>query len=559
MLEELYLENVVLFAKGSIPFGPGLNAISGETGAGKSLVAKALALALGGRASTDAIRAGAETARITAAFLLDPKAAAKLTDLHEDGRILFERTLARGKPSRLHINGRPAPAATAQELADRLIDVAAQNEQTRLTDPAYQRELLDRFGKLEKPARAYADRYATAASLRARLEAGDAKRAQVARRLEEVRYLLGELEALGYDPESDPGIEERIRALGNAQEIHTLADSAAATLTEEEDAVQDRIARLQREAEALADCSPALREAARQAETALAAVEAMVAAFQDAADGLDGGPEELDQAIERAEALKRVARRLACDPEGIPAREAELRREEERLATWEIDTDEVKARLRAAAHAAAEAGLALRAARAKAGKKLAKAVDRHLQDLGMPEANFTVRLEPLWDESDAPESLVPRATGGGLEEVVFTLAPNPGEAASTLAETASGGEASRAMLAIKTALSAVHAPPLLFFDEIDAGIGGRLGDAIATKLLELAKDRQIVTITHLPQVAARADRHLKVTKRVTGKRTEAGVEVLAEADRVEEIAQMIRGDQANDTTRAQAREMLGRP
>ena len=566
MLRELYIKNLVIFAEADIEFAPGLNVISGETGAGKSLIAGALGLALGARANSELIRQGAEQATVSAVFdrpqSREGLAAAAECGLAGDGEetLIFERRITGGKGSRLTLGGRPVSSGAVEPLADALLDIAAQNEHTRLTDSAYQRFLLDRYGRIDTAE--YAAEYRLASELHQRLAAGEAQKERVRLELERVRYKLGKIADFAFDPQRDPGLEERITLLSSAGDIRQVAQEGALLLYEGEEALSDQLGRLLRRVDKYAGSSPQMAQAAESLGSALALLEDGARGLSHVAQELDFSEAELDALIARAEEMKALARLLDCPErdlppaEQIPRMEKALRARETELSAWEMDGAQVRQELDKRLKVVAGHGRKITAARQKAGKKLSAAVNAELKDLGMPQANFEVCLLPLWAEGDEPDLILTRAGSGGLEEVSFRIAPNPGEAPSTLAETASGGEASRAMLAIKSALASAHCPPTLLFDEIDSGVGGRLGAELGRKLYALARDRQVIVITHLPQIAARADRHIKIAKSTGGGRTSAGFTVLEGAQRVEEIAQMIHGQAATDTTRKQAKEML---
>ncbi len=561
MLTEIHLENFVLFDKAALPFGPGLNVISGETGAGKSLLAAALGQALGRRARTDAVRAEEPEAVVTVAFHLPLDRAARLladTDVAPDdeGNLVFTRKIRRQGSSRLSINGRPVSAQTGRLLGGRLVDIAAQDEHSRLLEPSYQRDLLDAYGGLADAVERFGALFREASSLERRLAASESERARARERLEQIRGHLDRLQEVEPDPGRDATLEDRIRVLSHAEAIQALTDKALALLYDDEGAVQDAVAGLLKEAETFSRDSTELERACTGLRDILALLEESVRAFRDVRDTLDVGPEELEVAIERSEALKRLARRLDCTIEELPDVEARLRQEEADLSGWDGRTDSVTEKLAGLRQRMAETGAALGAERAATGDRLAGAVDCELAALGMDHASFRVSIVPRWQAGDSPDALVPHASSTGLDDVHFLLSPNPGEPEAPLADAASGGETSRAMLALKAALAAAHAPPVLFFDEVDAGVGGRLGEVVGRKLEALSRDHQVIVITHLAQVAARADRHLKVTKTVRGGRTLAGVETLDGAPRVEELAQMIHGKASTATTRKQAREML---
>ncbi len=568
MLQELYVRNLVVFSDATLPFAPGLNVISGETGAGKSLIAGAIGLALGARANSDLIRAGEDTAVISAIFSLPDRTQKELRRLIEEAgadpeteeSLIFERRLAQAKPGRLSLCGRPVSAGAVTPLAGALIDIAAQNEHTRLVEPAYQRELLDAFGKIS--AAAYSDKFRQALELLRRLEASEAQKERTRLELERIRFKLEKIAAFGFDPSADPQLEARISAMSNAEGIREAAAEGAQILYESDGAVTERVGAVLRKLEDVCECSPAAAEAAECLRSALAAIEDGTRALQQAGDDLDFTPEELDAAITRAEEMKALARLLECPerdlpvPEQIPLMESRLRARESELAAWEIDGTQAQTQLESLCREIVALGADLSEKRRRAGGKLAKAVNAELADLGMPQANFSVELRPRWREGEALRKVLEAADSGGIEEICFLLAPNPGEAPSSLAETASGGESSRTMLAIKSALAAAHCPPTLLFDEIDSGVGGRLGEVLGQKLSALARERQIIVITHLPQIAAHADNHIKIAKSVRDGRTTTNFVRLEGEERVEEIAHMIHGSAATATTRQQAREML---
>lgn len=561
MLEELYLEDYVLFSRTTLTFGTGLNVISGETGSGKSLIGEALGLVLGGRATAGQIRAGANTAQISGIFTLPKKSLATITTAlalttPEENTLVFRRTLKREGASRLSVCGTPVSVQAVRAMSTELIDLAAQYEQTRLTDPAYQRELLDRFGGLGTAAAKYAKLFRQAQSLDARLRAGDAEREKNRHQLLDVRARLEELDALRYEETNDADLEDRIRALANAESVRATAGQAIELLYEADDSLHDQLGGLENAAAELAGVSADLADAGKKIADLLAHLEDAVECYRAAIQTVDCEPGALDEMVERAEALKHLARRLECTVEGLPAEETALRELEAELAAWETGGETLREDLTAALEKAVEAGEALRKRRGQAAKKLDRAVAAELRELGMVVAGFTTHSEPLWQEGDELDALLTHASAGGLDEISFRISPNPGEPAAVLASTASGGEASRTMLAIKAALAVVHCPPVIFFDEIDAGVGGRLGDVIGRKLAQLAQTRQVIAITHLPQIAARAARHWRVTKSVAKGRTTSQAELLDEESRVEEVAAMIHGEGRTETTRTQAREML---
>ncbi len=558
MLVSLTLENFLLFEKTVFSFAPGLNAVSGETGAGKSLLARALGLALGGRGGHDVIRSGCEEAGIVAQFKLGgnaPEAARSLAD--PNGEILLRRLIKKSRDGGgLSVNGKAATSQSVRNALAGLVDFAAQNEHTRIGETGYQLELLDAFGRLGPLAEKYRSAHQTADGLARRLKAGRQERELVRLRLERARKDLKDLEQAGYDPKADADLEERIREMSNAAGIVQAAAEAAARLEGDgENGAIGSLAGAWRGLEKMAALSPRLAEAEADLEAALERAEEGLGKLTALTQDVEASPERLDRMIGRSEKLKSLAKRLECEVKNLPAARERIVREIEELSGWDADEGEIQKRLAMALPAVVETGLKLGAARREAAGRLEKAVNRELAELGMEQAGFLVDFEPIWCSGDELPRIL-EAGSAGLDEVGFFLTPNPGEAPSAVSGGVSGGEASRAVLALKSALSTVYRPDVMFLDEVDAGVGARLGRELGMKLRGLAESRQVIVITHLPQIAAYAGRHLKVAKDVRGGRTTARVESLEGGERAKEVASMIHGRGAGEVTLRQAEEML---
>lgn len=568
MLEELYLNNLVIFESAVLPFTEGFNVISGETGAGKSLIAGAIGLVLGARANNELLRSGCDEAQVSAVF--SPLQKNALDILHSElgvdsstaEGLIFERRLSRKKASRLLVAGKPVTTAAAAILADALLDIAAQNEHTKLIEPGYQRKLLDLYGKTDLSA--YRKIYHKAVTLLSRITSGRDERKQHKLELESIEFKLRKIADFAPDGEIDKGIEDLIERLAEAENIQEVAADAADFLYESEDAVIGRIAHILRNSQRYAELSPKIREGAEILENAVSLLEDSARIYRDVAEDSDVADMDIDSLIERAEQMKSLVRLLECEDseddlyDVIIAEKARLEEQHAELSLWELSTEELEQELLELQPELLAEAAKITQKRYKAAKKLATQISRELKDLGMDEADFFVELTPLAEVQGNIKNYLPKVNSSGFDEINFMITPNPGEEPSSIAETASGGEASRAMLAIKSALAAVHAPDTLLFDEIDTGVGGRLGDVLGRKLHELSKDRQVIVITHLPQIAAYADNHLQVRKAVNNGRTVAQVCQLNADERVEEVAQMINGKAATETTRQQAREMLAK-
>ncbi|MDR2390186.1 MAG: AAA family ATPase [Planctomycetota bacterium] len=555
MLLTLELENFLLFEKTAFAFSPGLNAVSGETGAGKSLVARALGLALGGRGGRDAIRRGCPEAKIRAVFQASPawpKAASELAG--PDGRITVERTL-RADGGGLAVNGKARAVQAVRLALGSLVDFAAQNEQTHLADPRRQLELLDSYGGLDGERQAYTATFRSAETLVKRLRAGREERELVRLRLERIRADLRDIEEIHFDPESDPGLEDAIREMANSAAVAGAAAEAAAFLEGGDPPALDSLARARRVLERMAEASPGLGEAGRNLESSLEQARVALSLLAAVSGAVDAGPERLDDLIGRSEKLKALARRLECQVEELPRVAEELARRKEELADWDAGEDEARERLAGLLPELVRQGAGLGERRRLAAGRLAAAVNSEMADLAMSGAGFDVVFEPLWRQGMPLEKALD-AGPAGLDEIAFLISPNPGEPAAAIAGGASGGEMSRALFALKAVLAEADRPDIMFFDEIDAGVGARLGGELAAKLKALAARRQVVVITHLPQIAALADRHIRVGKETREGRTLATAERMEGEGREREIASMIHGGRAGEAALRQAREML---
>lgn len=563
MLEELHLQNLVIFPQCSLPFTAGLNVISGETGAGKSLIALALGLALGARANTEMISSGSNGAEIKAVFSL-PTETAILSLLRDYGVIvdnaetlIFARQLRSGQSSRLSLNDAPISANSARQIADNLLDLSAQNEHTRLFDAAYQRELLDAYGKIDDQN--YQEIFAGASAIVQRLNAGDEKKNAIKVELDRLRYQLKKIDDFAFVAENDLSLEQKIAALSHTEQITATATQGVEMLYESEDAISDKLATLIKQCSAIEKYSAeigSVGETLQNAQNAISDAVRQLQAIQQ--NELDA--DDIDALVKRSEELKNLLRLI--DGTGgaseLPEVEKKLRAREQELANWEFDDISARKELKKLSAQLLTLGMELQQKRETVAKKLSTHINRELRDLEMAHANFSVQFTPLFTEKNR-DDVMQYANTGGLYEIDFLIAPNVGEPAAKLSATASGGEMARTMLAIKSALATTQMAITLFFDEIDAGVGGRLGDVLGKKLRQLSSARQIIVITHLPQIAAYAQQHLRVTKTTNkNQRTVAKIETLNDEQRLDEIAQMINGNAATAITRQQAKEMLAR-
>ena len=550
MLASLRIRNLALIDEVELSLGEGLTVLTGETGAGKSIIVGALKLVLGDRASPEAIRQQAETAEVEALFELPPESPSRRV-LDEmglddgDGAMVVRRVVSRAGRSRVYVNGRLCTLGQLRDLVAPLVDISSQHAHTSLLDVAQHRGLLDRFGDTEATLGSYAEAWGTwqAAELEVR-----ALRAAERTRLDREGYLrfqLDELDELRPEVGEDETLEAELAVLSHATELKAAAQALEHRLYARSGSVSEQLAELERTLGSVASADPALATLGRRLDEARIEIDALARAARTYHHRLDDDPERLSEVEERLHALRQAIRRHGPTLDDTVRRHEAMREELAQLESLEESLTVKEKALAAAADGAAAAAARLTAARRAAADAACAAIERELGDLGMPGCGFEVSLRRL-------DALGPH----GGDHVEFLLSPNRGEPALPLARIASGGELSRVMLAMKHALSTADTVDCYVFDEVDTGVGGGVAEMIGMKLHATAARRQVVCITHLAQVACHADHHLRVLKAMQEGRTVTRVIELREADREDEIARLMAGKEVTGQARAHASEML---
>jgi DNA repair protein RecN (Recombination protein N) len=545
-LIELTVENLAVISNVRLPLGAGFTVVTGETGAGKSLVVDALALALGARASSELVRAGAAAARIEAVFDAVPRDPDDpIDELVEagEGMAVVRREISSDGRSLVRINDRAATVGGLAALGARLAEIHGQHEQQRLLSADRQLELLDQAGALAPLRDEVAAAYRAWRSAVAAAEELLVDPQELARRVELLRHQAGEIAGARLRPGDEEELETAVRAGQHAQEIQEAASRAAAVLHEEGgglDALRAALAGLQ--AAALHDerFAPLVERAVGlEAEAEELARDAVAAA-----EAVELDPATLAAAEERLALIYDLKRKYGPTLDEVIAFGASAAEELERLEGQDGERERLRAdeveRRRALEAAAAR----LSDERSSAARELAEKVNEELPPLGLPAGSFGVALHPV------------EVGARGADRVEFTFAPNVGEPPRPLARIASGGEASRLSLALKVVLAAADDTPLLVFDAVDAGVGGRNAGALGERLKRLSRHHQVLCVTHLPQVAAYADRHLHVGKRLEAGRTSTEVRLLEGAERAQELAAMLGGEAPGDEAQAAAEALL---
>jgi DNA repair protein RecN (Recombination protein N) len=548
MLLRLIIRDFVIVDRLELEFDAGFGALTGETGAGKSILVDALSLALGERADAAVVRVGAERAEISAEFDVTPgsplEAWLRAGDFDLDSCLLRRVIDAAGR-SRAYINGAAATLGQLREVADFLADIHGQNAHHSLLRGDAQRGLLDAHAGAQALAREVAVAWTAWRAAREARAAAEKDVEATQRERELLDWQVKELDALAFDAAAWQETEQEQRRLGNANALLEAVGQALAALDEGESGGLPGLRHAGARLSELVACDPALDEAAQLYDSALIQFEESALALRRYQDRLELDPERLVELDARIDAVTQMARKHRVTVEELPDL---LQRLQARLAELVLRADPgaLAERERVTEATYRENAKKLSALRAKAAKALAAAVSGGMQDLAMVGGRFEIALQPLADGS-----------AGGSENIEFLVTANAGQPLRPLAKVASGGELSRIGLALQVIASQANAAGTLIFDEVDVGIGGRVAEIVGRMLRELGKSRQVLCVTHLPQVAAQADWQWSIAKKTADGQTTSAVAVLDAQARIGEIARMLGGEKITETTRRHAAEMLG--
>jgi DNA repair protein RecN (Recombination protein N) len=551
MLTELRIRNFAIIEALSLPLARGFNVLSGETGAGKSIIVGALGLLLGERASADLIRTGADKATVEGVFDITDRAdVAELLDQRgidaDELLVVLKREIAAGGRTRAWINGTPVSAGMLAEIGRHLVNLHGQHEAQALLDADSQRAILDAFAGAAALADQVADGHAAWGTVRREIADLERRRAEAERRADYLRHVAKEIDdARVKDSDEDTRLEDEARRLEHAEELRSVAGGIVEALDGDEEGILHTLGGVERQLAALQRIDPSLQRLQELYDTSFYNLEALARELDDYARVVELDPERLDEVRRRRDLLFRITRKYGPTLADVIEAGRRARAELDLVDSAGLDLRQLQAREHETRERLEALTRQLTARRADTAARLGAAVDDNLPALGMPDGRFTVRLVPQ-----------PELTAAGAEAVEFCVALNVGHEARLLARVASGGELSRVTLALKTILARLDRVPTLVFDEVDAGIGGRVGLQVGETLRRVAEHHQVFAITHLPQIAARAHHHIVVSKGARGGVTAADVGVVAGDERVAEVARMLGGDPESDTSRAHARELL---
>lgn len=559
MLSALRIRNVAVVDAVEVGFDPGLTVVTGETGAGKSILVQSLLLALGGRASPEIVRAGADRAEIEALFDVrdDPGLRARLVamDLPHGDEIVVRRTIGAQGRSRATVDGALVTAAQLQALGQGLVDITSQHEHHSLSDPRSHLHTLDAWIARPQLAAGVRDAIARARAAAAAREAFRTAAAEASERTDLLRFQLQEIAQVDPRDGELEALEEEVGRLRHSARLAELTARADATLSGRERSVCGELARIEAELQAGAALDPGLLPLARQLGSARLELDDAAHELARYARRLDRDPDAQARAEERLSALRRLVRRHGS----IDAARALRRTIEDQLARLDeadLHLDRLERDARAALETAGRLAEDLSRVRRERATALGRAIGDELADLGMGGAQVRVEVTPL-DPADGDVQWGGARLGpDGLDRVELLVAPNPGEPPRPLSRIASGGELSRALLATKRVLAGLGPVGTYVFDEVDTGVGGAVAEAIGRKLAQVARHHQVICVTHLPQIAAFGQAHLHVSKHAADDRTVSRVRTLSPADRVEELARMLGGRRIGAAARDAAKALL---
>lgn len=550
MLELLKVKNLAIVENAEVAFSPGLNVITGETGSGKSVLISALNLVLGERADHGAIRTGEKELSVEAAFsLTDHDAIDSILEAAglppcEEGGLLVRRIVAANGSGKCWLNDSPTTVATLRRVGERLIDMHGPYDHQSLLASSMQLTLLDAYGKTSACHAAYANCFAKKNALVAERNALLEDSVDgLDEEIDRLNFIVSEIGEAALTEEDGDSLVERHKAACNAQAIIEDGNAILSGLTDGEGSAFDILAAVQQKLVELGRIFPEAKEWHDEAASIATAVQELSRTVSDRMSGVETDPEAVAALEARMDLVQRLKRKYGGSLEAIQERYAKSKERLERLLSRGKRLASLDAEINAADAELRHAGAALSALRTKAAKSLAAEITKELTPLGFAQSVFEVALKPC------------EPCASGMDAVVFSFAPNPGEPAMPLSDIASSGEIARVMLAVKSVLAEHDSIPVLVFDEIDSNVGGETGRAVGRKLRRLAASHQVISITHLPQVAAFGESHFAVSKHVEGNRTLSEIRKLGRAEREGELARML-GGSGKDVVLAHAKELL---
>ena len=561
MLNLLKIKNIALIDELQLEFAKGLNLLTGETGSGKSIIVDSLGALTGDRISSDLIKEGEQSAQIEGLFnvffnenlqnIFD-ESGIELENSNEID-LIVRRELATNGRNRIFVNNQLVTQSFLKKIGGFLVDIHGQGEQATLFNPATHLEMLDEYANLLALRKNVAEKYREVSSVQREIENLHADEAQKLQLLDILQFQVDEIKKVNPKVGEDESLEEEKRRLNNVEKLSTLSDEAYLLLYENEEAVISNLGKAAQRITELAEYESNFREYLEGLQTAQAVLEDLAFSVRDFRGSLEFSPERLEEIETRLAEIARLKRKYGGNIESVLEHFAESEERLKNIETAELREKELNKKLQKAREEYVIVASELHEKRTKAARKFEKEIEANLKQVSLEKARFEVRIDtPETKDENAIKSF----TAKGFDKIEFYFSANPGESLKPIAKVASGGEASRLMLILKTTAKLSEYEKAMVFDEIDTGIGGRVAEAVGLKLKELAKTQQVLCVTHQPQVASLADQHFLVEKETIKNRTKIGVRELNETEQIEEIARMLTGKEITATARQHAKEML---
>ena len=557
MLTLLKIKNIALIDSLEVEFGAGLNLLTGETGSGKSIIVDSLGALTGDRVSSDLVKEGEESATIEGLFSLrndDLKPIFDESGIEIDGdELIVRRELSLSGKNRVFVNNQLVTQTFLKRIGAFLVDIHGQGEQASLFDPATHLELLDAFASVQSERSRCAEAYRVWSSTRNELEALRQDESNKLQLIDILKFQVEEIRRANLELGEDAELAEEKRKLNNVERLSGLSSDTYSLLYEQDDAALATLERAARKVDELAGFDSKFSEYREPLETARAVLEDLATTARDYRNSLEFSPRRLEEIEDRLAEIARLTRKYGGTVESVLNHLIESEQRLENIETAEFREQQLAKKLSVDKETYLKAATELHDKRVGAAAKFEKDVETSLKSVALEKARFEVRIECPPEGGHQNER---DFAAHGIDRVEFFFSANPGESPRPLVKVASGGEASRLMLILKTTAKTNEAEKSAVFDEIDAGIGGRVAEAVGLKLKQLARSQQVLCVTHQPQVAALADRHYAVEKLMGRNKTSICIRELSDEERVEEIARMLAGEKITESARAHAAEMI---
>lgn len=559
MLSELYISNFALIDDITIKFDKGLNIFTGATGVGKSLIIGALNFLLGSRVTNDIVRTGKKDVSVSGVFIIKNEHIREKLKEHidsfDDEEIIIQRNLDQDGRNRCRLNNQPINVPLLKEIGELLVNIHGQHEHESLTKPLNQLIILDGFGKLDTNRGKFTEVYTKAIGKERLIQSLNEHQEARKRQIDLYNFEINEIESACLKPDETDILEKERFILANSEKIQNTLSYCTDSLYESDNSIISRLKEISNELSKIKDIDNSFENPLEICNQSLYQLEDAAITLSKCVEGHDFDPERLEQIEDRIETIRRLKSKYGETIEDILSYCKESRLKLEQLLKENEDLGSAEKELKELRKSVIDSGKNLTQLRKKAGAKLSTLVKKELEGLGITNGRFDIDISTV-DMTNAEQFNLEYGSRTGFDHIEFMFSSNPGEELKPLRKIASGGEISRIMLALKRHLATADQTPVLIFDEIDANIGGRMGKVIGEKLRLVSQSHQVICITHLPQIASYAEQHFKVNKFARNNKTFVTIEILSTKERLEEIAEMIRGTEKTDVTRKQAKEMI---